>query len=128
MPFCVKCGYEYLPGIKRCPECGAELVDRVREETHEPADRFVRVWESPDEITAMSVKSALEGAGIPTVEEVQRSWAYDGIDLSMRGVYSVFLVPESRAKEARELIEEYLRGRPSEQSALDEDAAEDIDD
>lgn len=128
MPFCLKCGYEYLSGTEQCPECGAKLVDRVREETHEPAERFVRVWESPDEITAMSVKSALEGAGIPTVEEVQRSWAYDGIDLSMRGVYSVFMVPESRAQQARELISEYLRATPAEETPEGEGAAEDLGD
>lgn len=138
MYFCCTCGYEYLPGIERCPDCGADLVPVPRESITEarpvkPAPKpikepFVKLWHSPDAITAMSVKAVLAKACIPVLEEVQRSWAYDGIDLSMRGVYSVFLVPESRAREARELIEEYLRGRPSQQPALDEGATEDIDD
>jgi len=137
MYFCRRCGYEYLPGIKQCPECGADLVpvppEPIKERTPAKAapkpvkEPFVRIWDSPDELTAISVKGALAQARIPVLEQVQRSWAYDGIDLSMRGVYSVFLAPESRAKEARQLIEKYLRGSPSERAAPDEDASEDED-
>jgi hypothetical protein len=120
MPFCVNCGYEYVAGTERCPECGRPLVAAAPGHDADASGPFVRVWNAPDAITAMSVKAALEDAGIPTVEEVQRSWAYDGIDLSLRGIYSTFLVPQSHAERAQALIEEYLRAEPVPETAPDE--------
>ena len=29
MPFCPNCKLEYRPGLRRCPDCGADLVDRL---------------------------------------------------------------------------------------------------
>jgi hypothetical protein len=119
MAVCLNCGYEYLPGIKRCPDCGAELAPAFPEPIKEP---LARVWDSPDEITAIAVKAALDDAGIPVVEQVHRAWAYDGIDLGLRGTYSTFLVPESRAEQAGQLIAERLRALESGEIALEDDS------
>ncbi len=29
MPVCPNCKYEYVKGIDKCPDCGAELVDEL---------------------------------------------------------------------------------------------------
>jgi hypothetical protein len=36
MPFCPRCRYEYVEGVKRCPDCGSRLV---RELPSEPAEQ-----------------------------------------------------------------------------------------
>jgi len=32
MPYCPTCEYEYVPGIKQCPDCNVDLVDTLPEE------------------------------------------------------------------------------------------------
>jgi hypothetical protein len=32
MPFCPNCRYEYRPGIEKCSDCGAQLVETLPEE------------------------------------------------------------------------------------------------
>lgn len=32
MPYCPSCKYEYVPGIKTCPDCNIDLVDVLPEE------------------------------------------------------------------------------------------------
>lgn len=124
MAVCLKCGYEYLPGLDRCPDCGAELAPAFPEPIKEP---LARVWDSPDEITSIAAKAALDDAGIPVVEQVHRAWAYDGIDLGLRGTYSTFLVPESQAEQAGNVIAERLRALESGEIALEEEPDPDAD-
>ena len=31
MPYCPECRFEYRAGVRQCPDCGAELVDRLPE-------------------------------------------------------------------------------------------------
>ena len=104
MPFCPTCGYEYRTGVDVCPDCGAALVAS-------PPDRdtpLVAVYEAPDEFTSRIVLDMLEAAGIHALEKVERSAAFDGIDLSTRGFYSRVFVFESSAEEAAALIAELI--------------------
>jgi len=111
MPYCPKCGYEYLPTVKECPECGVALVDEPPEEAEDaPIDEpLVAVYEAPDEIMSIMVRDLLEDAGISVVTQPGRSPdAFDGLDLSMQAFHSRLLVLESHAREARDVIDAYL--------------------
>jgi len=69
---------------------------------------LVVVYEPPTQFMSQEVKTALENAGIPVLEQVERTWGLDNIDLSAVGRYSRLLTDRSRADEARQLVEDYL--------------------
>jgi hypothetical protein len=111
MPYCPRCGYEYLPTVKECPECGVALVDEPPEDAEDtPIDEpLVAVYESPDEIMTIMVRELLEDAGISVVTQPGHSPnAFDGLDLSMHAFHSRLLVFESHVSEARDVIDAYL--------------------
>lgn len=58
MPVCPNCLYEYLPGIKTCPDCGATLVDQLTETD------WVVVYTSDKEYEIQMLKDSLESADI----------------------------------------------------------------
>ncbi|MBK7629316.1 MAG: DUF2007 domain-containing protein [Ignavibacteriales bacterium] len=60
MPFCPNCTYEYVEGIKKCPDCGASLVDELID--HD----WVVVYTSDQEYDIQMMKDALESADIET--------------------------------------------------------------
>ena len=94
--------------MKRCPDCGAELVASLPPEPTENKEPLVEVYQAPSELSSVMVKAMLEEAGIAAWERVERTWAYDGIDLSMKGIYSRLFVFQSQAEKAQELIDRYL--------------------
>ncbi len=74
MPVCPNCGYDYVAGITKCPDCGVPLVDEnvfVR-----PQEWSEKNWEvvytSSLEYEAEMLKDNLEGAGIPAAILSQR--------------------------------------------------------
>jgi hypothetical protein len=111
MPYCPKCGYEYLPTVKECPECGVALVDEPPEEAEDAPinEPLVVVYEAPDELMSIMVRDLLEDAGISVAIQPGHSpAAFDGLDLSMHQFHSRLLVFESHATEARDVIDAYL--------------------
>lgn len=60
MPFCPNCTYEYVEGIKKCPDCGASLVDELID--HD----WVVVYTSDQEYDIQMMKDALESADFET--------------------------------------------------------------
>lgn len=58
MPFCPNCRYEYLEGIKICPDCNLPLVPELVDED------WVVVYTSDQEYDVQMMKDALESADI----------------------------------------------------------------
>jgi hypothetical protein len=82
--FCPKCKYEYIQGIKECPDCNKQLVDILPEEeqkTYEYVD-LVTVFIPRDMGELAFVKSLLEEAGIRYFaknENMSRTFLGNGI-------------------------------------------------
>ena len=58
MPVCPNCRYEYVEGIKVCPDCGETLVDELTE------SEWIIVYTSDKEYEIQMIKAELESAGI----------------------------------------------------------------
>jgi len=111
MPFCPRCGTEYRPGVRECSDCRVPLLNEPpppapSEETIEEA--LSVAYEAADEVAATTARDLLTQAGIPFVEQQTSVFVLDHIDSTMRNFFSRFLVPQSRAREATELIQGYL--------------------
>lgn len=93
MPFCPDCKYEYNPGIKKCPDCGSRLVDKLPEEPVPlPEVNLVEVASYPFEVQAQEARLLLESKEIKTVirnEKISQTdiilaWADGGIKVLVR--------------------------------------------
>lgn len=74
MPFCPNCTYEYLEGIKVCPDCGTELVSELKTELID--HDWVVVYTSDQEYDIQMMKDALESAEIETTVLSQRDSSF----------------------------------------------------
>ncbi|GAW91003.1 DUF2007 domain-containing protein [Calderihabitans maritimus] len=62
--FCPKCKYEYVEGVKECPDCQVALVEELPPEPELEYVDLVTVLKSENPAVIMIAKSILEGAGI----------------------------------------------------------------
>lgn len=110
MPFCPKCGYEYEPGHRRCPDCDEELVDGLpAEDEPVPEVKWVALHPLPGPLYAEMVKEVLDRRGIPCIIQSDvLSSAYGAKGATLPGMQSRILVPEDRAEEARQLLFQML--------------------
>jgi hypothetical protein len=64
MPYCPDCRFEYKKDVKKCPDCGATLVDRLEEEEPTQAMEYVPLRTLPSRLYAEMVQEALKKEGI----------------------------------------------------------------
>ncbi len=60
---CPECNAEFLPGVRRCPDCGVDLIDAQPAADHEVD--LVTVFTGGDQAQIAVAKSLLESADIP---------------------------------------------------------------
>jgi uncharacterized Zn finger protein (UPF0148 family) len=124
MPYCPECGYEYREGITSCPDCGQALTDIPPEDARNRKSRAspettIIIYEAPDASLSNAVKKMLEDAGIPVMEDVyHHPFTTGGLDISVGGNYSRLLTTELRAKEAQEIVSQFLAAYQRDDLAL----------
>lgn len=87
------------------------------------ADELIVVYEAPNQFHSEMVRDTLQQAGIPVLEQVDRSWtAYDAMEFSMMEArYSRLSVPEAQVDEARHVIADFLAAYERGDLAVSED-------
>lgn len=123
--FCPTCEAEYEPGITRCADDGAELVDRlsVAAGAHDDSEaRFVALHTLSSPAEAEMVNDILRQNGIRSVIQSGASDQFSPL-FSVMAPGAVVLVDERDLDRARELYESFFGEdtSPLTGSALEED-------
>ncbi len=102
MPYCPNCGYEYVDGLKKCNDCGEDLVAQLVPEP-DSYDPWAVVKEVSLPSEAKMIHGLLSANNIPAVVEDKRFGMIPDTfgDLSIVKVF----VKEKDLKKAKELIE-----------------------
>ncbi len=108
--FCPECGAEFRDGVYQCADCEVSLVPTPPEEPSHEAEPSVEVLRSADAALLPVVKSLFASADIPyTVQGDESSGLFPFGPTAMvpegRRFGAVIRVPESRAEEAKALLE-----------------------
>ncbi len=119
MPFCPQCRYEYKVGIRECPDCGARLVEELKEE--ESFDSTKEEWDQkkdnvylrnlPSRVYAGMLQEALENEGIHSmIKENTPDYAlgFAGLFYHLAGGGVDIWVPEKDLKRAKEIADQML--------------------
>jgi hypothetical protein len=113
MPFCPKCGYEYVPGIETCPECRAALSPEPPPPAPEEIpEAYVRLVTLSDPAAAPVFQGTLQEAGVRVIVR-----NYGPITGALAAVadditedYSVLFVPEHQLEQALRIVEAMEHG------------------
>lgn len=108
--FCPECGAEYRDGIVQCADCDVTLTPSPPEPAFPDDEPTVGVFRSADASLLPVIKSLLTAEGIPfSVQGDEASGLFPfgagGIMPDSIRMGAVIRVPESRAEEARALLE-----------------------
>lgn len=118
MNYCPRCQRYFIPGIKSCPDCEADLeIEPDRE------DELVPVFEPTDQMAAMAAVALLEEHGIQAVAKSEQIAMYDGLAMMMRPKWGKVLVLGNDEQRAREILDDFLEGAA--ESMPEDDSGED---
>lgn len=108
MPFCPNCEYEYTAGIATCPDCGADLVEKLSDDVPGEID-WVKLHPLPGTIYAEMVKEVLDQQGIPNIiRKTFMSSAIGATGSDLGGLETVLLVPKERVDEAESILHQMM--------------------
>jgi len=107
--FCPPCRSEYVEGVARCPECGADLVAQLPPAPAPPSGKVVTVFTTAERSLALLAKGLLESANIPYAARGDGlqdlfGWGRFGTGFNMVVGPVQFDVPEEYADEARTVL------------------------
>jgi hypothetical protein len=120
MPYCPNCRFEYHAGVRRCPDCGEDLLPGTPPPPAQaplppPDTESALLSRVGDPTEAEIIRAALAEAGIPAL--VRRHGPLTGeLAAVADGVthdYALILVPRNRLAEAQRVLAE-LRSAPFE--------------
>lgn len=98
--FCPICHYEYIEGIKKCPDCGEELVESLSVKEDSQDVNFVPLPSLPGRVYGEMVKGALQERGIPCyIRSENIGDAYQAQGTFPFGGVRIF-IPENRLEES----------------------------
>ncbi|NOZ61923.1 MAG: hypothetical protein GXO74_09610 [Calditrichaeota bacterium] len=105
MPFCPKCGYEYFPEIKHCPDCDVDLVDKLPEESDFYEQNWVALRDLPGNVYAEMVKEVLDKENIPCfIKSDSISATLITSSASIPGSSATIFVPEKFISKAKRIL------------------------
>ena len=108
MPYCPNCRYEYKESIKKCPDCGASLVDKLKEEESPQNINYVPLRSLPSRLYAEMVQEALKKEGIPSIiksDDIAVTFPSHG---TTSAVPVNIWVPKENVKRAEEIADQML--------------------
>jgi len=111
MPFCPKCGYEYVENVTDCPDCQVSLVSElpVQEDTFDPNIELAALHSLPGIIYAEMVKEALEKEDIPCyIKSDMLSSAYSAKGADAAGQSAQIFVKKEDKDRAERILHEML--------------------
>ena len=130
MSFCPVCRYEYEPGVRICPDCDEELVDRLPETgtaAMTPDDSWIVVGQVAGDMKSDIARGSLDSNNIPSVILSSSFSAYGrGMDYhsglaAFSGAGNIIMVPREY-RDAATLILEAILGdeliQPEESNGL----------
>ncbi len=110
MPWCPKCGAEYVPGCIVCADCQAPLVDKLSEpgddacsDQAEDRGEWKLLLNVRNSSEANLLVARLEGEGIPVLKQAQGAGQY--LEVAMGSANDIDLyVPEAYWPQAQSLL------------------------
>lgn len=103
--FCPKCKYEYVEGVKECPDCNVALVEELAEDEEDNYIERITVFESMDVGSIALAKSILKA------EEIEYLAIGDMLNVWSAGMSNIMKIQVQKKDEmaARELLEELVK-------------------